>query len=88
MIPSEDPPSKFSSILLSYDRLKDNIHPVIINYYAKDIKRSVQFTVKVPSTNEELKQELRTSMKSGRKYDYESERLAVGFAQDGEGPGV
>jgi ribosomal protein L11 len=88
MIPSEDPPSKVSSILLSYDRLKDNIHPVIINYYAKDIKRSVQFTVKVPSTNEELKQELRTSMKSGRNYDYESERLAVGFAQDGEGPGV
>jgi hypothetical protein len=88
MIPSEDPPSKVSSILLSYDRLKDNIHPVIINYYAKNIKRSVKFTVKVSSTNEELKQELRTSMKSGRKYDYESELLAVGFAEGGEGMGV
>jgi ribosomal protein L11 len=88
MTPSEDPPSKVSSILLTYDRLKDNIHPVIINYYAKDIKRSVEFTVKVPSTSEELKQELRTSMRSGRKYDYDSERLAVCVADGGEGLGV
>jgi hypothetical protein len=85
MTPSEDPPSKVSTILISYDRLKDDIHPVIIILYAKDIQRSVQFTVKMPSTNEELKQELRTSMKSGRKYEYESERLAVGFAEGGEG---
>jgi hypothetical protein len=88
MIPSEDPPSKVSSILISYDRLKDNIHPVIIDFYAKDIERFVNFTVKVPSTNEELKQELRRSMKSGRKYDYESGRLAVGFADGGEGLGL
>ena len=88
MIPSEDPPSKVSSILLSYDRVKDDIHPVVINYYAKDVKRSVDFTVKVPSTSEELKQELRTSLKSGRKYDYESDRLTVAFADDSEGLGV
>jgi hypothetical protein len=88
MIPTEHPPAKVSSILISYDRLKDNIHPIIINYYAKETKRSVNFIVKVPSTNEELKQELRTSMKSGRKYDYESDRLAVGFAEGGEGMGV
>jgi hypothetical protein len=88
MTPSEDPPSKVSTILISYDRLKDNIHPIIINYYAKETKRSVNFIVKVPSTNEELEQELRTSMKSGRKYDYESDRLAVGFAEGGEGMGV
>jgi hypothetical protein len=83
MVPLEDPPSKVRSVLLSYDRVKDNIHPVVINYYAKDINRSVQVTVRVPSTNEELKQELRTSMKSGWKYGYESERLAVGFADGG-----
>jgi ribosomal protein L11 len=88
MTPSEDPPSKVSTILLSYDRVKDNIHPVVINFYAKDIKRSVNFTVKVPSTTEELKQELRTSMKSGRRYDYDSERLAVKLADGGERTGV
>jgi hypothetical protein len=88
MIPTEHPPAKVSTILLSYDRLKNNIHPVTIDYYAKDIKRSVNVTVKLPSTNEELKQELRTSMKSGRKYDYDSERLAVKLADDGERTGV
>jgi ribosomal protein L11 len=88
MTPSEDPPSKVSSILLSYDKVKDDTHPVVINYYAKDVKRSVNFTIKVPSTSEELKQELRTSIKSGEKYDYESDRLAVTFADDGPGLGV
>lgn len=84
MTPSEDPPSKVSSILLSYDRVRHNIHPVVIDYYAKSIQRSVTFTVKVPSTNEELKQELRTSMKSGRKYDYQSKRLGVALTDDDE----
>jgi hypothetical protein len=83
MTSSEDPPSKVSCILLSYNRVKYNIHPVVINYYAKDINRSAQLTIRVPSTNEELKQELRTSMKSGRKYGYESELLAVGNADGG-----
>jgi ribosomal protein L11 len=88
MIPSEDPPAKVSSILLSYNEVKNNVHPVMINYYAKNIQRSVAFTVKVPSTNEELKQELRTSMKSGRRYDYQSKRLGVAFTDDDEGSGV
>jgi hypothetical protein len=88
MTPSEDPPSKVSSILMSYDEVKNNIHPVIINYYAKNIQRSVAFTVRVPSTKEELKQELRTSMKSGRRYDFQSDRLGVALANSDEPPEV
>jgi hypothetical protein len=88
MIPTEDPPSKVSSILMSYDEVKNNTHPVIVNYYAKNVHRSVAFTVKVPSTNEELKQELRTSMKSGGRYDYQSKRLGVSLAERDEDLGA
>jgi hypothetical protein len=88
MTPSEDPPAKVSSILISYDEVKNNTHPVTVNYYAKNIQRSVAFTGKIPSTNEELKQELRTSMKSGRRYDYQSIRLGVAFTNDNGSSGV
>jgi hypothetical protein len=44
--------------------------------------------VKVPSTNEELKQELRTSMKSGGRYDYQSKRLGVSLAERDEDLGA
>lgn len=77
MIPTEDPPSKVSTILLSYDKVKDDVHPVTVRYYVKNLGRTVNFSVKVPSTIEELKQELRTSIKSGHKYAYESDRLSV-----------
>jgi len=88
MTPSEDPPSKVSCVLMFYDRLKNDMHPVTVNYFAKDVGRFIEFTVKVPTTTEELKQELRTSIKSGRKYDYESELLAVAFADGDESLGV
>jgi len=71
-----------------YDEVKNDVHPVSVNFYAKDTGRSVKFTVKMPTTTEELKQELRTSIKSGKKYDYESELLAVAFADSDEGLGV
>ena len=88
MIPTEHPPSKVSSILMMYDEVKDNIHPVVVNYYAKDIERYVAFIIKVPTTNEELKQELRTSIKSAKKCESESDSLAVAFAEDNESLGV
>lgn len=80
MIATEDPPAKVSSILLSYDKVKENTHPVSVNYYSKDKDRLACYTVKSALTIEELKQELRASIKSGRKYDYENDRIAIGFA--------
>ena len=88
MIPTEDPPSKVSTILLEYTRVKDDKHPVVITYYTKDLERTVDFTVKVPSTMEELKQELRTSIKSGSKYAYESDRLSVAVPDDDQSLGL
>ncbi|KAH0366076.1 hypothetical protein KCU65_g5549, partial [Aureobasidium melanogenum] len=88
MIPTEDPPSKISTILLEYDRVKDDPHSATIKYYAKDLQRTVNFTVKVPSTIEELKQELRTSIKSGSRYAYESDRLSVAIADDDQSLGL
>lgn len=87
MIQTEDPPAKVSSILLSYNEVKEKEHPVTVEYYAKDLKRLVNFTVKVPLTIEELKQELRTSLKSGMKYTYESDLIAVSVVNESEGVG-
>ncbi|KAH0343488.1 hypothetical protein KCU81_g5222, partial [Aureobasidium melanogenum] len=77
MLLTEDPPAKVSTIMFRYDKLKDGPHPVTIRYYAKDLERTVNFTAKAPSTIEELKQEFRTSIKSGSRYDYQSDRLSV-----------
>ncbi|KAG9559803.1 hypothetical protein KCU71_g9636, partial [Aureobasidium melanogenum] len=77
MVPIPYSLEKVGTILLSYNKTKDDIHPIVVRYYAKDLGRTVNFAVKVPSTTEELKQELRTSIKSGRKYAYESDRLSV-----------
>jgi hypothetical protein len=89
MTPTEDPPSKVSTLLLLYDNVKDNPHPITLTLaYSKDNPRLVNYTVKVPITSEELKQELRASLKSGRKYDYESDRITVSFADDSERVGV
>lgn len=88
MTPFEDPPSKVSCVLMLYERSKSDIHPATVNYFAKDVGRFIRFTVKVPTMTEELKQELRTSFKSGRKHDYESELLAVAFADGDESLGV
>lgn len=59
MIATEDPPGKVSSILLLYDNVKEDTHPVSVSYYSKDVDRLVRYTVKVALTIEELKQELR-----------------------------
>jgi len=82
--PTEHPPAKVSSILLSYNKHNQDIHPIVIKYYAKDIKCFVDFTVKIQSTGEELKQEARGSIRSGRKYDHRSDRLDVGVRGWGE----
>ncbi len=87
MIQTEGPPAKVSSILLSYDEVKEQEHLVTVKYYAKDLNRVVKYTAKMPLTIEELKQELRTSLKSGTKYAYESDRIAICVADESEGVG-
>lgn len=77
MVPIPYSLEKVGTILLSYNKAKDDIHPIVVRYYAKDLGRTVNFAAKVPSTNEELKQELRTSIKSGHRYAYENNRLSV-----------
>lgn len=47
--PTEHPPAKLSSILSSYNKHKQDIHPIVINHYAKDINCFVDFTVKIQS---------------------------------------
>jgi len=88
MIPTENPPAKVSCILLLYNNVKEETHPVTVKYYSKDVNRLVNYTIKLPLTIEELKQELRASLKSGRKYAYESDHIAIGFADDGGGVGL
>lgn len=58
--------SNVSCILLSYDRVENDIHPVAVSYYAEDVGCSVEFMVKVSLMNEELEQELVTSIKLGK----------------------
>lgn len=84
MLPSEDPPGPVSTILMSYDKVKEEDHPVTISFFAERLSRAINYTVKVPLTIEELKQALRTSMKSGRKYDYEDDFITVSLAASGE----
>ncbi|KAG9693844.1 hypothetical protein KCU95_g3000, partial [Aureobasidium melanogenum] len=88
MLLTEDPPAKVSTILLEYDKVKDEPHQVTIKYYAKDLEGTVNFTAKVPSTIEELKQELRTSIKSGSRYDYQSNRLSVAVTHGNQSLGL
>lgn len=77
MLQTEDPPGLLSTILLSYDKIQNDPHPVTISLYANNIKRTVNYTIKVRLTIENLKQELRDSLKSGRKYDYENDCIKV-----------
>ena len=70
-------------MLMLYDNVKEETHPVTVSYYSRDIKRLVDYTVKSPLTLEALHQELRASMKSGRKYAYESDYIRTSFADDG-----
>ena len=83
LIPMESPPGKISSILLLYDRIREDNHPVTVSnsvsYYSKDVCRLVCYTVKVPPTIEQLKQELRASLKSGRRYEIENDCIATSF---------
>lgn len=85
---TEDPPAFVSSVLLSYDKVKDESHPVTVTYYTKAVGRTIICKIKTPLTSEELKQELRTMMKSGKKYDYDGDRIAVKWASDGGDVGV
>jgi hypothetical protein len=85
MTPTKDLPSKVSTLLLLYDNVKDNPYPITLTLaYSKDNLRLVNYTIKVLITSKELKQELRASLKSGRKYDYESNYITVSFANNSE----
>lgn len=75
MLQTETPPAFVSSVLLSYDRFKDEKHPVTVTYHSKPVSRAINCKVKTPLISEELKQELRTMMKSGRKLDYDGDQI-------------
>jgi len=85
---TEDPPAFVSSVLLSYDKVKHESHPVTVIYYSEAVSRTINCKVKTPLTSEELKQELRTMMKSGKKHDYDGDRIAVRWVKDGDEAGA
>jgi hypothetical protein len=65
---------------MSYDEMKEDTHPVTISLYARKLKRVVRYTVELPVKSNDLKQEVITSLKSGRKYIYENKRIVFSLA--------